>query len=169
MASIQPRTRPGQQAHPGDVTGRKREALAREAAEADKDRQNELTMITAEKRRARDEDIIDPETREVINGSTGVVTTMDDDDEDEAPRLIGSGDTKIEELPEPKPIRAIAPGEAPQNRSQEYLNEKVIVRVNADLEEVTLGYGNTYTFQEGRRYRVPRWVAEHLEERGLTW
>lgn len=168
MTAVQPRTRPGQQARPGDVTGRKREALAREQSEADKERQNELTMVTAEKRRARDEDIIDPETREVINDSTGVVTTMDDEDEDEAPRLIGTGDMKIEELPDQKPA-TVGPGVVVQNPTQEYLNEKVVVRVNADLEEVTLGYGRTYSFLEGRRYRVPRWVAQHLEERGLTW
>ena len=53
--------------------------------------------------------------------------------------------------------------------SVEYLEEKVVVRVNCDLEDVTLGYGNTYTFLAGRRYRVPRWIADHLEERGLTW
>lgn len=169
MASAQPRTRPGQQAHPGDVTGRKREALAKEQAEVAKERAGELTMVNAEKRRSYDEDIIDPETNEIINSNSGAVTVIEDDEDDEDPRLIGVGDMKIEELPEPKQPSGPANGSHGVKPTQEYLNEKVVVRVNCDLEEVTLGYGRTYTFHEGRRYRLPRWVANHLAERGLTW
>jgi len=43
------------------------------------------------------------------------------------------------------------------------------IRVNADLEQVTIGLGNTFTFEEGKQYRVPQFVADHLEERGYVW
>lgn len=168
--AAQSRTRPGRQARPGDVTGQKREALAREHSEEIKAREGQLTMLTQEKQRSVDEDIIDLETNEVINATTGVATKMDEDDEDEAPRLIGSSTSTldIEELPDPKP-QVDDRGNVVLAQSVEYLNEKVVIRVNCDLEDVTLGYGNTFTFLEGRRYRVPRWVQQWLEERGLTW
>jgi hypothetical protein len=45
----------------------------------------------------------------------------------------------------------------------------VTIRVNTDLEQVTIGYGNNYDFEVGRNYRVPRHVAEHLEEKGVVY
>lgn len=162
----QPRTRPGQQSRPGDATGRKREQLSREHAEEVARREGEIAMVTAERSRSRDEDVIDPLTREIINEDTGAVTRMDADDEDEAPRIIGVGNSAIEEIQEAKATRGKT---AVVERTQDYLQEKVIIRVNADLENVTLGYGNVVDFKEGNRYRVPRWVAEHLDEKGLVW
>jgi hypothetical protein len=168
--TAQPRTRPGRQARPGDVTGRKREELAREHSEEIKAREGEISLLTQAAARSVDEDIIDLETREVINANSGAVTRMDeDDDDDDAPRLIGSSTAtmQIEELPDPQ-AQAQANGVV-HAQTVEYLNEKVVVRINTDLEDITLGYGNTFTFLEGRRYRVPRWVASWLDERGLTW
>lgn len=168
-AQSRARTRPGRQAKPGDVTGRKREELAREHSEELKAREGEISLITAERTRSENEDIIDLETREIIKDD-GSVLKMDDEDEDEGPRLIGSSTAtmEIEELPDPKEEQA-KNGKVVHAHTVEYLNEKVVVRVNCDLEEVTLGYGNIFSFVEGRRYRVPRWVAMHLEEKGLTW
>lgn len=161
MTAQQPRSRPGQQARPGDVTGRKREQLARELSEEIKEREGNLAMITVERQRSMDEDVVDPLTREIITEKTGAVRRMDED-EDDAPRVLGTGDNSIEELVEPK-----ADPSAPQLARDPM--EKVIIRVNADLDEVTLGYGNTVSFKEGGRYRVPRWMAEHLDEKGLVW
>lgn len=45
----------------------------------------------------------------------------------------------------------------------------VEIRINTDLEEVTIGAGNTYNFKEGQRYKVPAHVAAHLEEKGFVW
>lgn len=163
----QPRNRPGQQARPGDVTGRKREQLAAEHAEEIKAREGNLAMISAEKQRSMDEDIIDPLTREIIRSSDGTVTNMDDD-EDEEPRVLRApgGSLTIEEMPEPKP-RLDPTGKPVQvNRDPE---EKVVVRFNCDLEEVTIGHGNTFTFEQGKKYRLPRWVAEHFDEKGVLW
>ncbi len=163
----QPRNRPGQQARPGDVTGRKREQLAAEHAEEIKAREGELATITHERQRAMDEDVIDPLTREVIHTGDGTVTKMDDD-EDEEPRVLRTpgGSLTIEELPEPKP-RVDAQGKpVARNLDPE---EKVVVRFNCDLEEVTIGHGNTFTFKQGQKYRLPRWVAEHFDEKGVLW
>jgi hypothetical protein len=45
----------------------------------------------------------------------------------------------------------------------------VVVRVNSDLPQVTIGAGNLYDFEEGRQYKVPKHVADHLEEKGYVW
>lgn len=47
--------------------------------------------------------------------------------------------------------------------------ESVIIRVNEDIEEMTLGVGNHYTFKMGQKYKVAKSVADHLEEKGLVW
>lgn len=43
------------------------------------------------------------------------------------------------------------------------------IRVNSDLVDCTIGVDNHYTFEEGKRYRVPAHVADHLEEKGYVW
>lgn len=45
----------------------------------------------------------------------------------------------------------------------------VIVRVNEDIDDMTLGVGTLYTFKMGQKYKVPKAVADHLEEKGLIW
>jgi hypothetical protein len=44
-----------------------------------------------------------------------------------------------------------------------------VIRIAADIENMTLGVGNNYTFKEGQLYRVPAGVADHLEELGYVW
>lgn len=51
----------------------------------------------------------------------------------------------------------------------EALPPTVVIRVNETIEDMTFGVGNHYTFEKGKRYRVPRTLAEHLEEKGLLW
>jgi hypothetical protein len=43
------------------------------------------------------------------------------------------------------------------------------IRVNANLTDVVIGQGNYMTFEVGVPYRVPAFVADHLEEKGLIW
>ncbi len=40
---------------------------------------------------------------------------------------------------------------------------------NTNLESVTYGAGNHYTFEEGRKYVVSRELADHLRSKGLLW
>lgn len=40
---------------------------------------------------------------------------------------------------------------------------------NTTLESVTFGAGNHYSFEEGRKYVVPRELADHLSSKGLLW
>lgn len=42
-------------------------------------------------------------------------------------------------------------------------------KVNSTLESVTIGYGNTYNFEQGVKYKAPQSVYDYLEEKGLIW
>lgn len=44
--------------------------------------------------------------------------------------------------------------------------DKVEIRVIADLESMTLGAGNYYSFKAGQKYTVTKAVATHLKEKG---
>jgi hypothetical protein len=48
-------------------------------------------------------------------------------------------------------------------------DDLVDFRVNTTLEQVTIGVGNTYDFVEGQKYRAPRWVYQHLDEKGVVF
>lgn len=42
-------------------------------------------------------------------------------------------------------------------------------RVNTNLESMTYGHGNHYTFEEGRTYKASKDLYDHLEEMGYIW
>lgn len=48
-------------------------------------------------------------------------------------------------------------------------NDKVVIRVNSDIEDMTFGVGNNYTFKAGVRYSVPRGLADYLQGLGYLW
>jgi len=48
-------------------------------------------------------------------------------------------------------------------------NDKVIIRTISDIEDMTYGVGNQYTFKQGVKYSVPRDLAEYLEGLGYIW
>jgi hypothetical protein len=59
-------------------------------------------------------------------------------------------------------------GEVAVTQDVDVQEEIVEFRVN-DTFEATIGHGNDYSFQEGRSYRAPRFIRDHLEEKGLIW
>ena len=48
-------------------------------------------------------------------------------------------------------------------------NEKVVIRTITDIEEMTYGVGNTYTFKANVKYSVPKDLADYLEGLGYIW
>jgi hypothetical protein len=48
-------------------------------------------------------------------------------------------------------------------------NDKVVIRTITDIEDMTYGVGNTYTFKAGVKYSVPREMADYLEGLGYIW
>lgn len=52
----------------------------------------------------------------------------------------------------------------------EVVEEAVMtMRVNTELSQVTIGHGNEYNFEPDVKYRVPKNVYDHLDERGYVW
>lgn len=51
----------------------------------------------------------------------------------------------------------------------ELADDAVIVRTIADIETMTYGYGNDYSFKAGVKYKVPRDLANHLETLGYLY
>lgn len=45
----------------------------------------------------------------------------------------------------------------------------VIIRTTHDIEDMTFGVGNTYSFKANVKYRVPMELASHLASLGYTW
>jgi hypothetical protein len=47
--------------------------------------------------------------------------------------------------------------------------DMVVIRTITDIEEMTYGVGNAYTFKAGVKYRVPSDLAAYLEQLGYIW
>ena len=47
--------------------------------------------------------------------------------------------------------------------------DMVVIRTITDIEEMTYGVGNHYTFKAGVKYRVPSGLASYLEQLGYIW
>jgi hypothetical protein len=45
-------------------------------------------------------------------------------------------------------------------------DDSVEIRVIENIENMTLGAGNTYNFKAGQKYKVTQQVAQHLKEKG---
>ena len=48
-------------------------------------------------------------------------------------------------------------------------NDSVIIRTITDIDEMTFGVGNAYSFKAGVKYRVPAALANYLETLGYIW
>ncbi len=48
-------------------------------------------------------------------------------------------------------------------------NDKVVIRTITDIDEMTYGVGNTYSFKAGVKYSVSRELAGYLESLGYIW
>jgi len=51
----------------------------------------------------------------------------------------------------------------------ELADDSVVVRLVADIDSMTWGYGNDFTFKAGAKYKVPRDLAQHLESLGYLY
>lgn len=48
-------------------------------------------------------------------------------------------------------------------------DDMVVIRLIADIEQMTFGYGNNYSFKAGARYKVSRDLADHLDSLGYLY
>jgi hypothetical protein len=47
--------------------------------------------------------------------------------------------------------------------------DMVVIRTITDIDDMSSGVGNTYTFKAGVKYRVPKSLADYLEQLGYIW
>ena len=134
-------TAPRQRRAPTDATGAKRDQLVKEHEAELVRRQSELTM---------QQQVETSAANEIHDLTGGGELTMDVEDSD----VELQSWTTVGEVP----VQALSEG-----------SDTVVIRINTDLEQVTIGHGNNFDFIEGQRYRVPIHVARHLEEKGYVW
>ena len=48
-------------------------------------------------------------------------------------------------------------------------DDSVVVRVAENIDQMTIGAGNSYSFQAGKKYKVSKHVAKHLQEKGYLY
>ena len=51
----------------------------------------------------------------------------------------------------------------------ESADDSTVIRVAEDLDFVTIGVGNHYSFKAGQKYKVPKNIAAHLQEKGYLY
>ena len=47
--------------------------------------------------------------------------------------------------------------------------DMVVIRTITDIDDMTFGVGNSYSFKAGVKYRVPAKLASYLEQLGYIW
>lgn len=136
-----------QQKPQGDMTGRAKQRAEKEAAETERERQDELTMVTQRRAETDRTGIHDPVTGELI-------AENDDEIEDDV-TIIGDEDG-IEDF-------------GVQTLDEDADEKMVVWRPNGDYPNVTVGVGNTYNFEQGKKVKTPVSVYLHMEEKGCVW
>ena len=112
-----------------DFTGRQAAELAAEAAEEQKQKAEQMAMMTAQKEQEFSDSVFD------VTQTPAAPTVIDE--------VVEVG--------------------------VEMADDSIVVRVAEDVENMTYGYGNTYEFKAGGKYRVPKGVADRLQSLGLLY
>jgi hypothetical protein len=169
---------PRQQGRPGtgDFTGRQKEKANKDALTAQAERSAEVSMASAVTHEDELHGVFDPQSGQRIDMNEVIEVDDDDADEPATAAVFGfaSGDEPVftgqESAEEIAPV--IAARKTFTQRPGEVIpSDKVKVRVEQDIEEMTFGFyngePNNYTFREGLMYEVSYALAEHLNNLGL--
>lgn len=118
-------------AKPNDFTGKERERLAEENAEAIALRAAEMSLATAEADAKKANEIIDA-TKPNLDAAQIVVDEIETVE-------VGLAD------------------------------EFEVISVVDDIQDMTFGAGNFFSFERGKKYQVTTALANHLREKGYVW
>lgn len=157
---------------PGDFTGKQKAKLQKEAEERQQEEASRLSMITAQEQKTKSNEVIDytQKREKVRKQETGPGTQADPEPVD----LSEGGDhrevlTTATGSSSPEPVKDEVIDTSRGDAVQPVVVEKrsVLVRARYDLPQVTIGHGNHYDFEAGRRYRISQDAAIQLSERDL--
>jgi hypothetical protein len=169
----------------GDFTGQQRQRLVEEHADELAQRQKEIGLVNQVDIVVEEEWIFDPVTGELTELPESAQAKVD---ELQAQPLVVDDDPILDPTQSPPiydPMKDFRDLESQQQTKALATNpmevqdlgpepltvedEWKVIRVNTDIEEMTYGAGTSYTFQRGRRYRVPRGLYDWLESRGVVY
>ena len=170
----------------GDYTGRQRQKLTEEKAKELEERQKEIGLVNQVDIVVEEEGIFDPVTGEMeelpepaqarVDQLKDQPVTVEDDDPILDPAQSAPPYDPMKDLREMETQQRERPVPTNAMEIQDLGSEPItvedewhVIRVNSDVDEMTYGAGNTYTFLRGRRYRVPRGLYEWLESRDLVY
>lgn len=125
-----------------DFTGRQRDAQAKAHEKELAERAGQISLMNAVEAEQRENEVID-----VTAGPNKQVVLAAADVENRTETLVD----EVEEV------------------GVSLANDFVVVRIAEDIEDMTFGVGNNYSFKGGSKYRITRALYEHLEEKGLVW
>lgn len=123
----------------GDYTGQQKAALAQQFAEQQALAAQSKTLVT----------------QVVQEGQNEVINLFNDDDRD---NLAGRAQVGSDGELEVTEVDVVDPR-----------YQAVRFRASEDLEAITVGQGREFNLKSGRTYEAPRWVVEHLDDKGLVW
>lgn len=158
---------------PGDFTGIQKERLAKQHAEEQQKRAGEMAMVTAAQDQKKSREVVDyTKPKPAPAPDPGPVDYVEGNQDEEG----GESDPVIDAIvasaresgDEPEPTAPASPNAAQPVAPVRVEKTATLIRARYDLPQVTIGHGNTYDFEEGRQYRVPPNVANHLAERELV-
>lgn len=164
---------------PGDMTGRVKAQMGKEAGAAAEERAAELSMATA--RQGEDEEfgVFDGKTGTRIDDPLHTAVEVEDDDETEETEAAffgfpgGEDEEVLSGKESPEEIAPVIARRRTFTRAPAQMVPSALVRIRVeqDIDEMTYGMvngePNNYTFKEGLQYEVPFAVAEHLNDLGL--
>jgi hypothetical protein len=170
----------GEQAPPGDFTAMEKARLEDANAEELAEAEARMALVSKRNAEAAEQGVFDPQTQSVVEGPE----LLDDDDEEieldpsgvvpaDAARIDGplspSGENRAQQVIQRQQSRSGQSVELLEDEEDPIEQETRIGRVTMDLENVTFGQGNTFTFKRGLRYRMPRALYDHLDSRGYIF
>jgi hypothetical protein len=80
---------------------------------------------------------------------------------------ISKMETEIVDLTEPNRPATII--DEVESVGVSLADDTQVIRVAEDLDYVTIGVGNHYSFKAGKKYKVAKHVAAHLQEKGYLY
>lgn len=186
-----------QQARPGDATGQERERLQREHAAEIQQAATQTTLVNPPPRVERMDEVVDYTDGGDPNpgADQGVRLISMDEAVSDGSTLVGPHDVPedqidLDSLPDgksdvrpdyvelteqPRPaherpqVEQAAPAPQVEQRAAPVVTQAHrVMRVNTDLEDITIGKDNHYSFYVGTPYKVPAHVYQHLDEKGYV-
>lgn len=145
---------------PSDVTGRQKAELEKRLAAEIAKRAKEMAMAAEVEQEEKSEVVDYTNPGDSRPAQTEEPLEVDEDFDPTIEAIVASAETNPEDF-DTQSVDTIVEQVTIADR-----HDAVLVRANVDMEQVTIGVGNHFDFEAGRKYRLPFNAARHLAENG---